>query len=377
MKVVHVTPAFPPNAGGIETLLSLLLPELKCRDGIDSTVLVGGPDIWCSEFDHMGIRENREFHSEVLRFGRLGERSGDPMVSHLHVSAAVRTLLEQRRPAVVHIHGPSRLAYASYRSARALGMATILHVHGSVRNQFSPAYIRMCREVETVLVPSRYVADSLYEHAGRRSAVHVCPNAVGPVIPSARVRLGRLSNPLKLISVGRLEANKGHDVAIRCVRGLLDRGQQATLSVFGEGPELQALNELAHSLNVQRHITINKPIANERLIKELEESEFVLVPSRDFEGFGLVAAEAASQASVCVASNVGGLREVVIQNVTGVLVRENDYDAFTNAIIDLASDVERFDMMRLAARSHAQTAFGLQRFVSTIVGIYKSLGKHI
>ena len=375
MRVVHVTPAYLPNAGGIETLLSLLFPELKIQAGVDSAVFVGGPNIWCSEFDHEGIRETREFDSEVFRFGRLGDGSGGPMAMHLHVSAAVRTLLEQRRPAVVHIHGPSRLAYASYRSARALGIPAVLHIHGSVQDQFSPAFLRMCREAETVIAPSKYVAQSLRDHAGRRGEVHVCPNAIGPPVSVNRVRMSRQSNTLKLLVAGRLEVNKGHDVAIRCLRDLLSRGCQATLALFGEGPELQALDQLALSLAVRQQVSFNNPITNSQLLDEMEASDFVLVPSRGFEGFGLVAAEAASRATACIASDVGGLGEVVIHNVTGVLVPENDHRAFADAIENLVSDVRRLNAMRFAARDHAERAFGLERFVSTILGIYLGLGE--
>lgn len=375
MRVAHITPAFHPTAGGIETLLALLLPELKRKAGVEAAVLVGSPSIWRSEFDHEGIVESDEQGLKIYRFGRLGNTPADQATTHLRVSATVRALLEKCSPEVVHIHGPSRLAYASYRSARALGIPQVLHVHGSVRGQFSPAFIRMCREVDTVIAPSKYVAQSLYSDAGRKAFVHVYFNAIDSSIPLTEIRWGLHSNMLRLIAAGRLEANKGHDIAIHTVRRLLDRGFPASLSVFGEGPEFHALEELAVSLGIRHLITFSNPIVHPQFLSELDKCDFVLVPSRDFEGFGLVAAEAASRAVVCIASDIGGLREVVLHGVSGLLVPENDADAIVQAVVDLVSDLPRFNAMRLAARNHATSNMSLEALASSILNVYTTLIK--
>lgn len=297
------------------------------------------------------------------------------MATHLRVAAAVRELMERWAPAIVHIHGPSRLAYPSYRTARSLGIPQVLHIHGSVEGKFSPAFIRMCQEVETVIVPSQYVAESLYRDAGRKIPVHVCFNAVKTPISPAKIRPGLHSTPTRLITAGRLEANKGHDIAIHSVRRLIDSHLPVTLSIFGEGPERQALEELAASLKVQDCVKFNAPISHDEFLDVLETYDFVLVPSRGFEGFGLVAAEAASRAVICIASDLGGLREVVVHRVTGLLVPENDPDAIVNGIHGLVSDMPRFNMMRFAARNHAESAMSLQALASCILNVYATLTK--
>ena len=69
MKTVQVTPAFLPNAGGIESLLSYLLPELRKNFDVHSTLMVGSPNIWTEEFDHHGVAITIEGSIRVARFG--------------------------------------------------------------------------------------------------------------------------------------------------------------------------------------------------------------------------------------------------------------------------------------------------------------------
>jgi len=375
MRVAHITPAFHPNTGGIETLLSLLLPELRKSGGVDASVMVGAPNIWMEAFTHIGVEEHDELDIRVARFGRFSDTAIDSVETHLRVAAAVRELMERWVPAILHIHGPSRLAYPAYRTARSLGIPQVLHIHGSVKGNFSPAFIRMCQEVETVIVPSQYVADSLYRDAGRKTAVHVCFNAVKTPVSPANIRPGLYLASPRLITAGRLEANKGHDIAIHSVRRLVDSRLPVTLTIFGEGPERQSLEDLAVSLKIRDHVMFNDPISHDEFLAGLETYDFVLVPSRGFEGFGLVAAEAASRAVICIASDTGGLREVVVHGVTGLLVPENDPDAIVNGVLGLVSDMPKFNMMRLAARNHAESAMSLQALASSILNVYATLAK--
>ena len=88
----------------------------------------------------------------------------------------------------------------------------------------------------------------------------------------------------------------------------------------------------------------------------LDGANVVAVPSR-LEGFGLAALEAALRARPVVASDVGGLPEVVGGTSTGVLIAAEDPDALATALVALLSDAPRAASIGRAARERALLAF--------------------
>jgi hypothetical protein len=97
-------------------------------------------------------------------------------------------------------------------------------------------------------------------------------------------------------------------------------------------------------------------VAPAEVLGLLDAASLVLVPSRA-ETFGLVAIEAALMQRPVVASRVGGLREVVADGLTGLLVPADDAGAMAEAAIALLGDEARCRRLGMAARARAQVLF--------------------
>lgn len=95
---------------------------------------------------------------------------------------------------------------------------------------------------------------------------------------------------------------------------------------------------MAGDLGVADHVLFRGVLDNAATRRAIGSCTLLLVPSRTREGFGLVAAEAALAGTPCIASRVGGLPEVVEDNVTGRLVAENDAEALADAAASLLQD---------------------------------------
>jgi D-inositol-3-phosphate glycosyltransferase len=138
-----------------------------------------------------------------------------------------------------------------------------------------------------------------------------------------------------LLFVGRIQALKGVDLAVRALAELPDR--RAVLVVVGgpSGPEgerdLARLHDLVDELGLTSRVRFVAPQPHEQLARFYQAADVCVVPSRS-ESFGLVALEAAACGTPVVASNVGGLRVVVDDGVTGVLVDDREPRAFADAI---------------------------------------------
>ena len=99
----------------------------------------------------------------------------------------------------------------------------------------------------------------------------------------------------------------------------------------------------------------------------------LLMPSRVQEGFGLVALQGAQMARPVVASNVGGVPEVVVDGETGMLVESGNGDALACAISTLLIDRARAVAMGRAGRTRALSRFTLARYADEYEHLFERL----
>jgi L-malate glycosyltransferase len=147
-----------------------------------------------------------------------------------------------------------------------------------------------------------------------------------------------------------------------CIRILAEARKQtpAHLLMVGDGPDRVLAERLALELNVDRNVTfLGKQSHVERL---LPQAHVLLMPS-ELEGFGLAALEAMACGVPPVATNVGGVPELVTHGVDGFLEAPGDIAAQSARVIALLSDTGLHDKMAQAARRTATTRFCSDRII--------------
>ncbi len=172
----------------------------------------------------------------------------------------------------------------------------------------------------------------------------------------ARTALGLDDRPT-LLFVGRIQPLKGLTVAVEALARLRDRSTR--LVVVGgpsgaEGPaELARVMGLIAELGLGDRVTFIEPQPHHMLSTWYRAADVVVVPSRS-ESFGLVALEAAACGVPVVASAVGGLRTLVDDGVTGLLVEDRDPAAWARAIDRLLDEPEKAAWMGADAAADAR-----------------------
>lgn len=176
---------------------------------------------------------------------------------------------------------------------------------------------RLLDRFELVAASSGPLAEELRSALGRAAdAVAPMPYAVPPADP------GPPPGQDRILAVGRLVAEKGHADLVEAVATLRAEGRRSvSLTVVGDGPERDRLAAMAEERDVP--LTLPGAVSPADLEARYARADVVAVPSHR-EGFGLVAAEALARKRPVVASNVGGLAEIVTDGVTGWVVAPRD-----------------------------------------------------
>lgn len=186
-----------------------------------------------------------------------------------------------------------------------------------------------------------------------------------------RRELGFPLNSCLLCSVAMLIPEKGIQYLIQAVALLVDKYcmEDLLLLIVGEGDLRSELERLTRTLSVTANVAFLGRRNDVHLI--IAASDIVVVPSVWEEAFGLIIAEAMASAKPVVASNVGGIPELVDDGVTGKIVSPYDCEALAEAIWKLMSNQAIREGMSMAGREKAKQKFNLARQVAELADVYE------
>ena len=115
---------------------------------------------------------------------------------------------------------------------------------------------------------------------------------------------------LDFVFVGRLVSQKGCDVLIKACAGL---PKPYTLTIIGDGQEMEAMKILVNQLNLSAQITFTGTLQSVQIDALLNQHKTLVIPSQGKEGFGIVALEGLACNCRVIAASAGGLTEAVGQ----------------------------------------------------------------
>jgi glycosyltransferase involved in cell wall biosynthesis len=147
----------------------------------------------------------------------------------------------------------------------------------------------------------------------------------------------------RFVQAGRLIEKKGLPVTLRAFAVFLGKYPNAKLTIAGEGPLRDKLQELAHELKIERSVSFTGFISQEQLRDIYYRSHIFLHPSQtghdgNQEGIPNSMLEAMASGLPAVATRHGGIPEAIENGVSGVLVPERDHEALARALLDAAED---------------------------------------
>lgn len=292
----------------------------------------------------------------------------------------VYDFLAAEQPDLLHIHFAAE-ARGIDRIARKLNIPYVITVHGndvteapSRRGLRGLTYRRQARRAlrgaSKVIAVSDFIASKVQELTPGHSKI--VKHSIGIKIPPL---LDRCSPSYDVLFVGRLVEVKGVDQLLNAAKFLADGGLKLRIAIAGAGPELERLKDLAnqHDLDVDFLGLVDSGRVRELLSQSLVfAAPSVATSSGQAEGFGMVFLEAAAQQVPAVSYSSGGVREAVLDGVTGLLAAEKDTAALARNIERLVLDQKLNRQLGMAGRARVLKEFDVARQTQLLESIYDS-----
>ena len=173
--------------------------------------------------------------------------------------------------------------------------------------------------------------------------------------------------------ISRLEKIKGMDLVIPAFAQVIKEHPSVRLVVIGEGSLRTSMQQQAEELKCRDHIEWVGRQPQEALPDWYHRMDIVWMPSRS-EGFGLTAIEAMACGCVMVASRIGGLPEVVLENEVGLL---HDPESIEDITLKTCSLIESPSLMReLANKAHGYVQrFSFNRYAELQNNLYSKISR--
>lgn len=283
---------------------------------------------------------------------------------------------------LVHAHYLYPTAIIGAWTARRARAPLVLTAHGNdvdnaANSRLAGGVRRALHDAAAIVAVSRYLAARLGERFGvEPECVDVIDCGVETEVfrplakAAARASVSLPDGERIVLFVGHLIEAKGIATLLAAHRRMLADGQQALLVVAGEGELATAVESAARDPDTRGLVRSLGRVPHEQMATLMTAADVVCVPSNK-EGFGLVAVEAMACGVPVVASDVGGLPEIVADGSNGLLVPPADPDRLAVALASIlqARNMEAF------AETARRTALGhsLETQTSKLVKVYERL----
>lgn len=310
-----------------------------------------------------------------VRFAVLRQKFAfDPFV----IKDALR-LVRENNISILESHG-----YKGHVVCLALKKLTklpwVAYVHGwtsenlkvELYNRLDRAIVRFADKIVPVSEDLRARLDIEESAGGKLVTIPNAADSIDTTRPFAdvRERYGVAGNETLFCIVGRLSPEKGHRYFVEAFKMVSAEFPEIKAVIVGDGQEREALARIVHQNGLTGRIIFAG--YQEDVSSFYHACDMVILPSLR-EGMPMAALEAMMFAKPVIASDVGGIPEVVLDGVTGVLVEPQNPVALAAALGGLLRDREKMAELGLAGKRRVEAEFNPRVRAQNIVKIYESL----
>ncbi|REE28988.1 glycosyltransferase involved in cell wall biosynthesis [Methanothermobacter defluvii] len=373
MNIMIVTPYFYPRRGGAENYAYNIAKILSER-GHDITIFTSG-EVNSEEniagLDIIRLKPNFRISNTPVRYNIISkisriirERNIDIVNAHtpvpFYADMAALASKMSHRPFVLTYHNDP-LKFSSY-----LKLLSVI---------YSKTLLRLTLKLSSrIITPSPYVYNESSFTEDYHEKMTWIPPAVDIETYSPRDEDSILKKILFVGAMNRGHDHKGVDVLLRAFKQVSETYKDVRLVLVGTGDMVTHYQGMARELEISEIVTFKGSVDEKTLIDIYRDSYALVLPTKTIaEGFGMVLIEANACGKPVIGSRIGGIKYVIKDGETGLLVPPGDPGALADAIMKLLDDEELARKLGLNGRKLVEKNYTWERGAGMTENVFEEV----
>jgi teichuronic acid biosynthesis glycosyltransferase TuaC len=377
-----VTHTFLPHVGGIERVVyeqskrlmqkQFKLMVLTHRNSTTKNYVFNGIQVQCYDSVNIGFRLGIPYSiPHIISFKTFLEAVKAYDLIHVHGHPYLSSLLAAKiaklysKPLVVTQHN----TFIEYESS--------FWDHVEWLNDCAIGR-QVLKEADKILAVSNATKKYVLSLGAPPEKTEVLRNGVdlNRFKPSTRIKeemrkkIGISKDANVVITVRRLVYKNGIDTLIESAKTAVRKNPRIVFLAVGKGPDLLQIHGKIRQLGIEKNFRLTGFIPDEKLPFYYNAADFFVLPSKSGEGLPLVALEAMSCGLPVIATNVGGISEVMMDDY-GIIVPPDNAESLADAILDFSH--RDFSALKKGLRRIIEEEHSWDRNVEKLVEIYEEL----
>jgi len=330
-----VTRTFPPDVGGMQTLMG----------GLSESLLNHGPvKVITYEYPNSNSHDNKSsINIERVKGIKLFRKFRKANLANNFISENpnIRALIADHWKSLELIKTGY---FKKIKTFCLLHSKEINHVVGSSLNK---RLIRSTNNADYIIANSNFTKELAIKVGIDKSKISIIfpgiqkPKNIENILKIKAEKIFEDSFP-KIITVARLDKRKGHDKILMLVKNLKSKFPKIKYVSIGLGKEEDNLLKLTKELDIEKEVIFLKNIDSDLKIALITEANLFLMPSRiekkSVEGFGISFTEAASCGVGSIGGKDGGASDAIVHNKTGLICDGNDLNSIYDSVVNFFSN---------------------------------------
>ena len=374
MRILVLTEHFLPAVGGSITWLVNTYSRYRPSD----TILIAGQHAGAGFIDHkLPFRVERT----AMTMADWDPTLPSSLSRYLHISRYVYTSC--RHNSIQQIHCAKVLPEGLIALFMKLvkGIPYLLYAHGEeiqmglISRKFRWLIPKIYNAASVIIANSRNTQALLQNIGVHPAKIHVIHPGVNLQLfhhgkPSAQKLREQyhVGDAPMLLTVGRLQRRKGHDMVIRALPLIKAKFPRVTYLIVGAGGEFAYLQALVDEMGVADCVIFAGCVADEELPGYYAACDVFVMPNReidgDIEGFGMVYLEASAAGKPVIGGRSGGTSDAILDGITGLRVDGTSVGEIADAVISLLNDSETSRIMGERGRCWVEREFTWESIVN-------------
>lgn len=386
LKVAQLHWGFPPIIGGVETHLTLLLPELVKRKVKVGLLTGNAPD----EKAHYYYEGAEIFRTPLFDLNWLVQRGLVGLEDELNKT--YNSFIDKIKPDIIHTHNMHYFSEPHIKTLEAIaekkGIPLILTAHNVWDDM---TFLRLTRNINwhSIIAVSHYIKKELMGVGVDDTKITVIHHGTDTKVFHPGVKYNNflkkhptLKGKRLIFHPARMGLAKGCDISIKAMNIVRDRFPDAVLVMGGskniidwsltQEKDIAYLVDLVKIFNLKENVYIDF-----FALKEMPEiysySQACIYPSTACEPFGLTMLEALAAGKAMIVTEMGGMPEIILNNVDGYVIKVKDYEALATNIIKLLEDSKLRKRLGNTGRLKAKIHFTKELMTESHIELYNQI----